>query len=119
MCIFSYTDLARVVLDKCIVTKEIEVDGAKFVTHLMYNYEFVDDFDDPQLGMFGRCLVESILPSKSSHRESFPFVKFDSEDATAVVESPSSMKNWGPKKYNKRNHTMALMVRNNKTKKNF
>ena len=110
------TDLARVVLDKCIVTKEIEVDGAKFVTHLMYNYEFVDDFDDPQLGMFGKCLVESILPSKSNHRESFPFVKFDSEDATAVVESPSSVKNWGPKNYDKRNHTMALMVRSNKMK---
>jgi len=112
MCTNSNTDLARVVLDKCIVTKEIEVDGAKFVTHLMYNYEFIDDFGEPQLGMLGKCLVESILPSKSQYREnSFPFVKFDSEAATAVVESPYSMKNWGPSKFDKRNHTMALIVR--------
>ena len=112
MCTYSNTDLARVVLDKCIVTREVEVDGAKFVTHLMYNYEFIDDFCDPQLGMFGRCLVESILPSKSKHPESFPLVNFDSEDATAVVQLPSNVKNWGPRKYDKRNHTMALMVRN-------
>jgi len=112
----SYSDLARIVLDKCIVTKEVEVDGAPFVTHLFYNYEFLDDFDDPELGVIGKCLVDNILPSKSRHQEnSFPFVRFDSEYATTVVESSSGVKNWGPNTYDKRNHTMALMVRNYNT----
>jgi len=111
--VYTYSDLARVALDKCVVTKSIEVDGATFVTHLIYNYEFVDDFEDPKLGMFGKCLVENILPSRSKYKENdYPFVRFDTkEEGTAVVESPSRMKNWGPKEYDKRNHTMALMVR--------
>ena len=109
------------------MTKEIEVDGAPFVTHLMYNYEFVDDFDDPKLGALESCIVENLLPSKSKQQTDYfpiarfdsgnvaaPLARFDSGDTTAVVELPSRTKTWGPNEYDKQNHTMALMVRNNK-----
>jgi len=58
-------DFARIVLDKCTVTNE----GASGVTHITYNYEFIDDFADPELGRVGKFMLEKILPFKSKQQQ--------------------------------------------------
>jgi len=108
-------DLARIVLDKCIVTNE----GANGVTHLTYNYEFIDDFDDPELGPVGKFMLEKVLPLKSKQQQGdIPLVVINKQaqnDLFMSERSINSLKccsNWGPHDYDKSNHTMALMVTN-------
>ena len=92
-------------------------EGASGVTHITYNYEFIDDFDDPELGTVGKFMLEKVLPFKSKHQEGdIPLVMmnkhvqnslFVSEQSNASSESCSSS---GPHVYDKSNHTMTLMV---------
>jgi len=100
-------------MDKCIVTSE----GASGVTHITYNYEFIEDFDDPELGAVGKFMLEKVLPFKSKYTEGdVPLVMmnkhtenhlFVSEQSNVSLESSS---NCGPHTYDKSNHTLTLMV---------
>jgi len=106
-------DLAKIIMDKCIVTNE----GASGVTHITYNYEFIDDFADPELGRVGKFMLEKILPFKSKQQQhDVPLVVMNklaqndllvSEQPCASLEYSSS---WKPRVFDMSNHTMALMV---------
>jgi len=100
-------------MDKCIVANE----GASGVTQITYNYEFIDDFADPELGKVGKFVLERILPFKSKQQQhDVPLVVinkqaqkdlFGSEQPSASLEYSS---NWKPRDFDWNNHTMALMV---------
>ncbi|XP_065891015.1 transient receptor potential cation channel subfamily A member 1-like [Dysidea avara] len=111
--IMHMPDLAKVIMDKCIVANE----GASGVTHITYNYEFIDDFDDPKLGTVGKFMLEKVLPFKSKQRQDDVSLVvmnkqvqndlFESEQPSSSFEYSSS---WKPRVYDKSNHTLALMV---------
>ena len=114
-------------MDKCITTEEKDDNGAPLITQIMYNYEFIDDFDEPKLGRLDNFLLK-VLCYKSESRD---------KDASTVVLNPESVNwnqsylptnhpptipvkqstdipvgnSWGPNDYEKDNHTMTLMVR--------
>ena len=116
-------------MDKCITTEEQDNNGTPCVTQIMYNYEFIDDFDDkPQLGIFGSFLLKTVMRYKSDHQEKgIPMVmvnhQLENGDWNSLLSNQSITppvkqhfdiplaKNWGPKVYDKDNHTMALMVK--------
>ena len=126
--------MAGIVLDKCITRKEVDNNGTPYTTHIMYNYEFVDDFDEPQLGRVGKFLLKKVLHYKSQERD-VPLVITNhlsengnlslfsstesispSKQSTALpsarkISAIPSTNNWGPKAYEKDNHTLSLMVR--------
>ena len=117
--------MARVVLDKCITREEVDDNGTPYTTQIVYNYEFIDDFDEPQLGRLGRFLLKTILRYKSTSEKrdiSLELIGHQSENScqssplsnSSVTKQTSvipSVKNWGPNVYDKDNHTMTLMVR--------
>lgn len=180
--IFVNVELAGVVMDKCITYNEQDDNGTPYITQIMYNYEFIDDFGEPKLGKLDNFLLNKFLRHKSeepqqtdipliminnleengadhetSHisassitplkRQSLaPLAQNSNENLNlslshitplkrqSLVSSaqrssvsstqqfsvssgkllPSvipSIKNWGPKAYDKDNHTMSLMVR--------
>ena len=92
-------------------------EGVGGVADITYNYEFIEDFDDPKLGTVGKFMVEKILPFKPEYTEGdIPLVMmnkhvqndlFVSEQLNASFESCSSS---GPHVYDKSNHTLTLMV---------
>ena len=92
-------------------------EGASGVTHITYNYEFIDDFDDPKLGTVGKFMLEKVLPFKSKQRQDDVSLVvmnkqvqndlFESEQPSSSFEYSSS---WKPRVYDKSNHTLALMV---------
>ena len=124
--------MAGIVLDKCITREEKDKNGTPYTTHILYNYEFVDDFDEPQLGRVGNFLLKKVLHYKSQKKD-IPLVitnplsengnLFSSTESIASAKQSSTLssarkisaippaKNWGPKVYKKDNHTLSLMVR--------
>jgi len=92
-------------------------EGVGGVTDITYNYEFIEDFDDPKLGTVGKFMVEKILPFKSKYTEGdIPLVMmnkhvqndlFVSEQLNTSAESCSSI---GQHVYDKSNHTLTFMV---------
>lgn len=103
--------MAQIILDKCIVASEEETSGE--VTHITYNYEFIDDFDDPELGVVENFLLEKALAFKPDHREGdIPLAAMHQNDVSTHEQTATSQMyyKWGPHIYNKDNHTMALMV---------
>jgi len=124
--LFINIDLAGVVLDKCVTTEERDINGTPSTTQIVYNYEFIEDFNEPQLGTLGKFLLERVLHYTSkSHIDDIPLVminnqvegsghhSFSSTTSIKPTTNPmtnSSVKDWGPKVYDKDNHTMALMV---------
>ena len=112
-------------MDKCITTEERDNNGTPFVTQIMYNYEFIDDFDDePKLDFLGNILLKTVLHYKSEDQDrSVPLVVMNhhSENCNQDLDMPvpsitpasiiPSRKYWGPKVYDRENHTMNLMVR--------
>ena len=118
--------MARIVLDKCITRKEVDNNGTPYTTHIMYNYEFVDDFDEPQLGRVGNFLLKKVLHYKTTEEKDIPLVIINqpkesgyhgsplsssSVESTKDLSAIPSVMNWGPKIYDKDNHTFSLMVR--------
>ena len=99
-------------MDKCIVVNEEETGGG--VTHITYNYEFIDDFDDTELGVIEKFLFNKALVFQSERPEGdILLTAMQNEEST--IEQPTTLlvrSGWGPKVYNKDNHTMALMVIN-------
>ena len=96
----------------------------------MYNYEFIDDFDDePELDGLGNFLIKTVLQyfKSESEQRDVPLVmvnhlQLENGDqsmlastlpTTTSKQAPtmSPEENWGPKVYAKENHTMTLMVR--------
>ena len=120
-------DLARIVLDKCIIREEKDNNGTPYTTQIMYNYEFIDDIEEPQLGSVGKFLLKKVLHYKTNIKEKdIPLeminqrrenghhgspVSFSSVESNKEVSAMTSVKNWGPKVYDKDNHTLSLMVR--------
>ena len=117
-------------MDKCIKTEEVDNNGTPYTTHITYNYEFIDDFDDkPQLDRLGNFLIKTVLQyykSESKPRDvplvMINHVQLENGDqsmlastlpTTTAKQAPtiSPEENWGPKVYDKENHTMTLMVR--------
>ena len=115
-------------MDKCIETEEVDNNGTPYTTHITYNYEFIDDFDDkPQLDRLGNFLIKALLQyyKSDSEQKDVPLVMVNLEngDQNVLVSStlptmipkqaPATLpiENWGPKVYNKDNHTMTSMVR--------
>ena len=88
----------------------------------MYNYEFIDDFNEPQLGTLGKFLLKRVLHNTSkSHMGDFPLFMMNSQaEGSNILTSSTkstinpmifpSAKQWGPNVYDKDNHTMAVMV---------
>ena len=118
-------------MDKCIITEEEDNNGTPSVIQILYNYEFIDDFDDePKLDFLGNFLLKAIMRYKpESQEKDIPMVMINHQlenvdqnsllsnpSTTPVVKQPGSdipvAKNWGPKDYEKDNHTMTLMVAN-------
>ena len=92
-------------------------EGTSGVTHITYNYEFIDDFDDPKLGTVGKFMLEKVLPFKSKQRQNdAPLVMMNkpAQNDLFVSEQPNSSfeysSSWKPRVYDKSNHTLALMV---------
>ena len=114
-------------MDKCITTEVEDNNGTPSVIQIMYNYEFIDDFDDePQLDFLGNILLKTIMRYKPESQDiAMVMINHQLENGdrnsllsnqsiTPAAKQPSDMplaKNWGPKDYEKDNHTMALMVR--------
>lgn len=107
------------------MTEQEDSNGTPSTTQIMYNYEFIDDFDKPQLGTLGNFLLNRVLRYKSKSQESdIPLVMINHQSENGQLPSTStssikpaqqsivmpSEKNWGPKVYDKDNHTMHLMV---------
>ena len=69
MATYVNIDLASIVLDKCIIRTEEDNNGTPCTTHMLYNYEFIDDFDEPQLSRLGNFLLKTVLHYKSQKRE--------------------------------------------------
>ena len=118
--------MARIVLDKCITREEKDNNGTPYTTQILYNYEFVDDFEEPQLGRVGKFLLKKVLHYKTIEEKDIPLVMINqppesgyhgspvSSSSVGSTKEPSavpSVKNWGPKVYDKDNHTLSLMVR--------
>ena len=116
-------------MDKCITTEEQDNNGTPCVTQMMYNYEFIDDFDDkPQLDILGNFLLKTVKRYKSeSYEKDIPMVtvnhQLENGDRNSLLSNQTAItptvkqhfdillaKNWGPKSYEKDNHTMTLMV---------
>ena len=124
---FIGVDLAGVVLDKCITTEEKDNNGTPSVTQILYNYEFIDDFDDePQLDRLGKYLLSHCKKSEDQDKDrdqsaELVVINHHSENSnqdlyvSASSITPASIippaKHWGPKDYDRENHTMTLMVK--------
>ena len=131
-----YIDLAGIVLDKCITYDEKQdSNGTLYTTEITYIFEFIDDFDEPKLNKWRAFLLERVLRYKpESQLRDVPLVVMNHqlENGNGNVDSsitsakrpsmvstakrPSlvpSTENWGPKVYDKDNHTLTLMVRLN------
>ena len=130
-----YVDLAGIVLDRCITYDERQDDnGTIYTTQITYFYEFIDDFDEPELNKLGTFMLNRILRYKpESQVRDIPLVVMNhqlengAENIRLSVSSTSrkpsmistsklpsfvpSTENWGPKDYEKDNHTLPLMVR--------
>ena len=132
-----YIDLAGIVLDKCITREDMDSNGTPCTTQMAYNYEFVDDFDEPKLTKVGNFVLKSVLRYKiKGQQRDFPLVMINNhhsengnEDSlmssssitsakklsiqsTSLKQQPiiQPAKDWGPKVYDKSNHTLTLMV---------
>ena len=118
-------------MDKCIETEEVDNNGTPCTTHITYNYEFIDDFDDkPQLDRLGNFLIKALLQyyKSDSKQKDVQLVmvnhlQLENGDQNVLASSTlptvipkqapvtSPVENWGPKVYDKDNHTMTSMVR--------
>ena len=126
--------MAAIVLDKCISRKEVDNNGTPYTTHIIYNYEFIDDFEEPQLGRVGKFLLQTVLRYKSQERDTplvitnhllengnlsllsstesvIPTKQSSVLPSTRKISAIPLAKNWGPTFYEKGNHTLSLMVR--------
>ena len=54
-------------MDRCITREEVDNNGTPYTTQIVYNYEFIDDFDEPQLGRLGNFLLNTALRCKKRH----------------------------------------------------
>ena len=87
---------------------------------MTYNYEFIDDFDDPELGRVGKFILEKVLPNKFMHHEDdislIVINKLTQNDLFSCEQmKPGSFESYsshGPHSFDKDNHTMTLMVTN-------
>ena len=102
---------------------------------MVYNYEFVDDFDEPKLAKVGNFALKSVLRYKTKGQQrDFPLVMINNHysengNENSLLSSSSitsakklsiqslkqqpiiqPAKDWGPKVYDKNNHTLTLMV---------
>ena len=132
---FITIDLASIVLDKCITREEVDNNGTPCTTQMVYNYEFIDDADEPKLTKMGKFVLNTVLRYKTKSQErDFPLVVISnhqsengnenshtsSSSITSAKQSSlqsakqlpviSHVKDWGPKEYEKDNHTLTLMV---------
>ena len=111
-------------MDKCITTDGHEKHDTLNTTQIVYNYEFVDDFGEPQLSALGSFLLRKVLGHESQSEErDIPLVIMNDQaengdpNFTPFMQQSdhrttvSSVNNWGPKIYDNDNHTMSLMVR--------
>lgn len=97
-------------------------EGTDGVTHITYNYEFIDDFDDPELGAMGNFMLEKLPSFKSKQQQrDIPLIMINKQAESNLsahrqslrqsdisIEFPQS--NWRPHVFDKNNHTMSLMV---------
>ena len=120
-------DLAGVALDKCITTEEKDNNGTPSVTQIMYNYELIDDFDEPKLGRLDKFLLKLLCyKSESQDKDTLTVVLNPESENWNQSYLPTShpptipakqssdiplTNSWGPSDYEKANHTMTLMVR--------
>jgi len=119
---FINIDLAGVVLNKCVTTTERNINGIHSTTQIMYNYELIDDFDEPQLGTLGKFLLKRVLHYIPESRiDDIPLLMINNQVESSGLSTSSiksatnpmivpSVRKWKPKVYDKNNHTMALMV---------
>ena len=156
---FITIDLASIVLDKCITREEVDNNGTPCTTQMVYNYEFIDDADEPKLTKVGKFVLNTVLRYKTKRQErDIPLIvisnhqlengkentQTSSSSITSVRQSSitsgrhssitsgrqssitstrhsslqsakqlpiiSPVKDWGPKVYEKDNHTLTLMV---------
>ena len=125
-------------MDRCITYDEMQdSNGTIYTTKITYFYEFIDDFDEPKLNKLRTFVLNRVLRYKpeSEVRGDIPLVLMNhqlengdenirlSVASTAASRKPSmistsklpsfvpSTENWGPKDYDKDNHTLTLMVR--------
>ena len=110
-------------MDKCITTDGHEKNGTPHTTQIVYNYEFIDDFCEEKLSALGSFLLKKVFRYKSQNQEGdIPLTiindQTESGDPNLVMlttfprtqTTQYDVKNWGPKGYDKDNHTMSLMV---------
>ena len=107
-------------------TEEQDINGTPSTTKIIYNYEFIEDFGEPQLGTLGKFLLERVLHYASeSCMDDIPLMIMNNQVegsdhelflSTSYIKPTTnpmiipSVQNWGPKVYDKDNHTMTLMV---------
>ena len=121
-------------MDKCITYNEKQdSSGTLYTTQITYVYEFIDDFDEPKLNKLRTFVLNRVLRYKPE--SDIPLVVMNhqlengdesirlSASNSSTSRKPSmvstarqlsltpSAENWGPKDYDKDNHTLTLMVR--------
>ena len=123
--------MAEIILDKCITTNGHDKTGTPNTTQIVYNYEFIDDFDKPVLSHLEDFLLRKILRYKyQSQERDIPLMIINPlakthepslvpanllpspslEQHSGQCNTISLLGNWGPKVYDKDNHTFSLMV---------
>lgn len=98
------TDVAEVVLDKCITEKLLCEDDTKgaSVDTITYLFEFLDDYQDmPHTQFYHRLLNVFFKPTTAME------ASFESADVPKQIDEDTS---WGPIMYNKQLHPLMLMV---------
>ena len=117
-------------LYKCITVQSKEAQGHSTVSEIDYSYEFIEDFQDPREEWYFRL---TSLFTRKDHSYSFDarnttmhaaessmtaFRMTSRLNSTSGHVSPpvhthapkNRNNNWGPKKFEKKNHVIKLMV---------
>ena len=114
-------------MDKCTTTYDVTENGTPHTTQIVYNYEFIDDFDEAQLSVMGSLMLKKVLHYKSQSQDGdikLTMINHQAENGDTNLFSTSSpesveqhnehtkfsVEKWGPKVFDKDNHTMSLMV---------
>ena len=132
MCIIVlYSDAAELVLYKSITFHSKEEHGHSTVSEIDYSYEFIEDFQDPREEWYFRLTSlfthkDNVFEARNvalhaveSSNVSLSAIRMTSRlNSTAGNISPprhtnvpkNRNNNWGPKKFEKKNHVIKLMV---------
>lgn len=127
-----WSDAAELVLYKSITVHSKEEQGHSSVSEIDYSYEFIEDFQDPREEWYNR-LVSFFTRKEPSFENTVALNAIETGNVTLSVirmtsrlnitgehisapmntyESRNSFLNntWGPKKFEKNNHVIKLMV---------